>query len=146
MPPDRDHRVPLNVVSVRLGNDHLPSGDIGLPATYSVLLGLSRRLTAYEHAELVDPSIELVGTGDLMWLAAPQTTIEVVKERLPQIQDLLRDAVKRADPVEQAGEALAAGERDELQRRMILVGEINRSLAPFRSQPGGAAGGVSASE
>ena len=29
-----DHRVPLNVVSVQLGKDALPSGGEGLPATF----------------------------------------------------------------------------------------------------------------
>ena len=51
-----DHRVPLNVVSVQLGKDALPSGDEGLPATYPVMLGISRPITAYELAELASPT------------------------------------------------------------------------------------------
>ena len=49
--------------------------------------------------------------------------------RLFHAQDLLRDAAERAHAVEQAAEALAAGERDELKWRMGLLSEINRSLA-----------------
>ena len=126
-----DHRVPLNVVSVQLGKDALPSGDEGLPATYPVMLGISRPITAYELAELA--STDLAGTGDPMWLVAPQTTVDAVRERLPELQDLLERAAERASAVEHAAEALAAGEQDELKRRLGVLSDINRSLANLRS-------------
>src|SRR6478735_2139818 len=116
-----DHRVPLNVVSVQLGEDALPSGGEGLPATYSVLLGMSRHVTAYELAEIA--SIGLAGTGDPMWLIFPQTTVDALRDWLPELQDLLESAAERASALEQAGDALAAGEQDELQRRVGVMSD-----------------------
>ncbi|WP_164681172.1 hypothetical protein [Mycobacterium intracellulare] len=137
-----ENRVTLSVVSVLPLNDSLPSDDGLLPATYSVGLGLSRRITAYEYTEIVNSSPSLAGAlrgignpNDGMWLTIPDTTIDEVHERLPQWLDLLSEAVVRAKAVQQAADSLADGQRAELERRRDKVTEVNRWLASLRDNP-----------
>lgn len=137
-----ENRVPLSVVSVLPLNDSLPSDDGFLPATYSIGLGLSRPITAYEYTEIINSSPSLAGAllgignpNDGRWLTIPDTTIDEVHERLPQWLALLSDAAVRAKAVQQAADSLADGQRAELERRRDKVTEVNRWLASLRDNP-----------
>lgn len=127
--------VPLNVVSVTLAKDAIPTVDGGLPAKYSVMLGLSRPISVYELAELDRTWPGLGNANDRHWLVVPTTTIDEVQSRLPDLQAQLSGVVERAAVVKSAAESLEAGERAEWERRQGVMSEINKSLAPYREPP-----------
>ena len=127
--------VPLNVVSVTLAKDARPTPDAGLPVTYSVLLGLSRPISAYELVELGAVWPGVTDASDRHWLVVPNTTIDEVQGRLPGLQNDLAGVEARAAVVQAASESLAAGEKAAWARRMGVVSEINKSLEPYR-RPG----------
>jgi hypothetical protein len=122
----------LKIVSATLTPDALATSDLGLPAKYSVALGLSRRMTMYEENEIVGSVDRVASTGDPRWLVCPETTADYVREILPELQQGLDAAVLRARAIQQAAESLDASARDEHKRRMGVITEINKSLAPLR--------------
>ena len=126
--------VPLNVVSVTLTKDCLPTGYEGLPLKYSVMLGLSRPISDFELAELDQIWPGLRDAHARHWLVVPQTTIDNIQARLPEIQTQLGGVEERAAVIESVAETLAAGDRAEWERRQGVMTEINRSLKLYRHQ------------
>jgi hypothetical protein len=113
----------LRVVSVNFTGDHMVTDETGtLVDKYTVVLGLSRRWTMYELAELLgygsqtaeffDPGADKYGD---MWLGVKNTTVDEIQEQLPRLQDLLAEIESQARVIEQAeavaGEAHAAAAR-----------------------------------
>jgi hypothetical protein len=122
----------LRIVALRLLEDQIPTEESGgaLPARYGVLLGLSRRMTVFERAELVQEGF--LDTGDLMWLGIQDTTLEEVRDAIPRFHETFATAESNAHVFEQAvgaaTEGLAAQVREEAQHRQTLLGEINAEL------------------
>lgn len=98
-------------------------------------MGLSRRITVYELAELQEIWPGVTDAYEHHWLVVPEATIDEVRDRLPDFQAQLEGVKERAAVVQAAAEALAAGEQDELKHRLNAMSEINRSLAPYRRPP-----------
>jgi hypothetical protein len=67
-------------------------------------------------------------------LVVPQTTIDNIQARLPEIQTQLGGVEERAAVIESVAETLAAGDRAEWERRQGVMTEINRSLELYRHQ------------
>jgi len=134
MAPGVYPNVPLNVVSVTFTKDCLPTGDQGLPLRYSVMLGLSRPISDFELAELDQIWPGLRDAHARHWLVVPQTTIDNIQARLPEIQTQLGGVEERAAVIESVAETLAAGDRAEWERRQGVMTEINRSLELYRHQ------------
>jgi hypothetical protein len=139
MPPGDTH---LEIVSLKFdGYGYITTDDDGmLPEKYPVLLGLSRRLTIYERADLIDdPSTGLLGTSDLMWLGIRDTTVDKVRVALPSLQQRLAEAETRSGVLQEAlevtSEVLAVAQRAELERRQTVLQEINQSLRAAHQQP-----------
>jgi hypothetical protein len=126
--------VPLNVVSVTITRDCLPTGYEGLPLRYSVMLGLSRPISDFELAELDQICPGLRDAHARHWLVVPATTIDDIKARLPEIQTQLGVVEERAAVIESSAESFSAGDRVEWERRLGVMTEINLSLEPYRHQ------------
>jgi hypothetical protein len=130
----------LTIVSITTTEDFIAVDDSGaLPKTYSLLVGLSRMLTGYEIAELVDDeSVSFFNSGDLLWLGIADTTLDEFAHRRREIQQLLDDVVPKAAVIQQAvettDEAHADAQRDEYERRRALLTEINNDLRREREQ------------
>jgi hypothetical protein len=113
---------------------HLKIVEIELPQQeglrYDVMLRLCRPLTSYEIDELrVHQSIGLdVSPDDPSRLVATHTTVEDVRDRLPEFHELLAAALADAhgaqDSADHVQDALAAEEA----RRQQLVSETNTRL------------------
>jgi hypothetical protein len=136
---DANDRAMLIVVSVQLLSDSMPRDEGGLPASYTVALGLSRQITRYEFDEIVNASPDFASAGlglghpdDRRWLTIPNTTIDDVQEKLPSWMELLATAVSRAAAVQEAADALQAGQREEFERRKKKLTEVNRWLVSLR--------------
>lgn len=125
----------LRIVSIKPAKDYITVDSTGsLPERYGVLLGLSRRLSTYERALLLDdPSLPFIGGDDLMWLGIAEVTLDEIESKLPALQTLLAEAERDADALKQAaevaGEALAAAQQAEVQRRRETLNRINSALA-----------------
>jgi hypothetical protein len=130
--PDTPPR--LYIVSIMEAADSVEVDESGtLPASYSLLLGLSRRLTGYEIAELLDSTVmSFFNSGDLMWLGISDTTVDELAERRSEIQKVLDDVVSRASVLQQAIETTDKAHADaqmvEYDRRRALMSKINKSL------------------
>jgi hypothetical protein len=108
---------------------------------YTVVLGLSRRWTMYELAELIeDPTAEFFDPGEDkygdMWVGVRNTTVDDLREQLPRLQALLAEVESKARVIEEAeavaGEGHAALQRTEFDLRRKVLSEINVLLAPER--------------
>ena len=132
----------LRIVAVNFTGDHMVTDETGtLVDKYTVVLGLSRRWTMYELAELVeDPTAEFFDPGvdkyGDMWLGVKNTTVDHLQEQLPRLQALLAEIESKARVIEQAeavaGEVHAALQRAEFDRRRKVLSDINQSLEPER--------------
>ena len=73
----------LRIISIMTAEDFIAVDESGaLPEKYSLLVGLSRLLTGYEIAELVnDESVSFFNSGDLMWLGIADTTLHEFAQR-----------------------------------------------------------------
>jgi hypothetical protein len=130
------HTVASPTHSAAQPDRHLKIVELGLPQQdnfrYDVMMRLCRPLTSYEAEALsVHRSIGLdVSTDDPSHLIATHTTIEEVRDRLPEFHELLAAAAA----VGHAAEDTATAARDALaveeSRRQTLVGDINASLGP----------------
>jgi hypothetical protein len=115
----------LRIISIRTTSDFIAVDESGaLPEHYSLLVGLSRRLTGYENDELLgDESVSFFNSGDLMWLGIADTTLDEFAERRHEFQQLLDDVVAKAAVIQQAVEttdqAHADAQRDEYERRAL---------------------------
>ena len=130
----------LTIVSIRTTDDFIAVDNSGaLPEKYSLLLGLSRLLTGYELAELVnDAPVAFFNSGDLRWLGVADTTLDEFAQRRHELQQLLDDVVPKAAVIQQAVEttdqAHAEAQRAEYQRRRTLMSDINKALRQEREQ------------
>jgi len=118
----------------RCGQPLFTPGYEGLPLKYSVMLGLSRPISDFELAELDQIWPGLRDAHARHWLVVPQTTIDNIQARLPEIQTQLGGVEERAAVIESVAETLAAGDRAEWERRQGVMTEINRSLELYRHQ------------
>src|SRR6185312_13305118 len=98
------------------------------------MLGLSRPMSDFELAELDQMWPGLRDAHARHWLVVPQTTIDNIQARLPEIQTRLGGVEERAAVIESVAETLAAGDRAEWERRQGVMTEINRSLELYRHQ------------
>jgi hypothetical protein len=124
----------VRIISIMTAEDFIAVDESGaLPERYSLLVGLSRLLTGYEIAELVnEESVSFFNSGDLKWLGIADTTLDEFAQRRHEIQQLLDDVVAKAAVIQQAVEttdqAHADAQRDEYERRRTVMSDINMDL------------------
>ncbi|GAB3037303.1 hypothetical protein [Mycobacterium bourgelatii] len=124
----------LRIVSIQPTEDFVQEDEVGtLPERYSLLLGMSRRITSYELAEVTaETSVSFVDSGDPRWLRLADTTLDEFAERRHEIQQIVDDAVSKAavyqEVAETTGQAHAAAQQAEYIRRRKLMSDINVAL------------------
>jgi hypothetical protein len=133
-PAPLDAAAPSTQTMPRAAGSHLKIVELELPQQaglrYDVMLRLCRPLTRYEIDEMrVHCSIGLdVSPDDPSQLIATHTTVEQVRDRLPEFHELLAAATADAhgaqDSANDAQDALATEEA----RRQHLVQETNARL------------------
>ncbi|WP_197375291.1 hypothetical protein [Mycolicibacterium baixiangningiae] len=112
---------------LKIINLELPEQD---SPRYDVMMRLCRPLTSFEIHELIEHrSIGLeVSPDDPSQLIATHTTIEEVRDRLPEFHELLSAAATDAHAAQDVATRKEETHNTEEARRQLLVGDINASL------------------
>jgi hypothetical protein len=113
---------------------HLKIVNLALPEQesprYDVMMRLCRPLTGYEIDELIEHrSIGLdVSPDDPSQLIATHTTIEEVRDRLPEFHELLSAAAANGHSAQDTATREEKTRNAEEARRQLLVSDINANL------------------